>query len=424
MALQSWIINNGSCILIYRNRVLLFTEFVHSYLPKLCTANCQFLCIVIYRSQNGGLYGKIEYDNTIITSAPKGAVLNSRVLWSFSAAFNLTKNNDYLIIAERSFKYLRDFFIDKEFGGLYWTLDYRGNPLDTKKQIYALAFGIYGLSEFYISSENEAAKVLAIELYHLIVKYSYDKENGGYIEALTREWKEIADLRLSIKDAKEKKSMNTRLHVLECFANLFRIWSNEKLKERITELILIFMNHIIDPKTNHLVLFFDEKWNKRSNIVSYGHEIEAAWLIEEAAATIKDGRLLEQAKEQSVLLADASTDGLDSDGGIWYEYDIEKDELIKEKHWWPQAESMIGFFNAWQITGNETYLEKSLNSWKFVQQHILDAKNGEWFWGVNEKCEVMDEDKVGLWKCPYHNSRACIELIHRIKKMESVYTGP
>ncbi|MEO5996671.1 MAG: AGE family epimerase/isomerase [Chitinophagaceae bacterium] len=373
--------------------------------------------------ENGGFYGKIEYDKTIILQASKGAVLNCRILWSFSAAFNLTKNEDYLITAERSFKYLVDFFIDKEFGGLYWTLDYRGIPLDTKKQMYALAFGIYGLSEFYISSKNEAAKILAIELYHQIVKYSYDKENGGYLEALTREWKDIPDLRLSEKDANEKKSMNTHLHVLEGFANLFRIWPDEQLKERITELIFIFMNHIIDPQTHRLVLFFDEKWNKRSNIVSFGHEIEAAWLIEEAAATIKDTRLLEQVKEQSVLLADASTDGLDSDGGIWYEYDGEKDGLVKEKHWWPQAESMIGFFNAWQITGNETYLEKSLNSWKFVQQHILDAKNGEWFWGVNENYEVMDEDKVGLWKCPYHNSRACIELIHRITKIEPVHTG-
>jgi mannobiose 2-epimerase len=170
------------------------------------------------------------------------------------------------------------------------------------------------------------------------------------------------------------------------------------------------------------VLFFDEKWHKRSNIVSYGHEIEAAWLIEEAAAIIKDGRLLEQVKEQSVLLAEASTDGLDTDGGLWYEYDIGSNDLIKEKHWWPQAESMIGFFNAWQITANEAYLEKSLNSWKFVQQHILDVKNGEWFWGINEKYEVMDEDKVGLWKCPYHNSRACIELIHRIRRIESTDT--
>ncbi len=369
--------------------------------------------------ENGGFYGKIENNNTTIAEAPKGSVLNSRILWSFSAAFNLTKNKDYLSAAERAFKYLRDFFIDNDFGGVYWTVDYKGKSLDTKKQIYALSFAIYGLSEFYLASKNEVAKEMAIELYRLIVNHSYDNVNGGYIEALTVDWKEIEDLRLSDKDANEKKSMNTHLHVLEGFANLYRIWSDEVLKQKIEELIRIFSDHIIDTKTKHLHLFFDEKWNKRSHIISYGHDLEAAWLIEEAAATIKNETLLVQVKEQSVLLADASTDGLDSDGGLWYEYDIDKHDLIKEKHWWPQAEAMIGFFNAWQITGDEKYLQHSLSSWYFTQQHILDRKNGEWFWGIHKNYCVMNEDKVGIWKCPYHNSRACIELIRRIQKVES-----
>lgn len=369
--------------------------------------------------EHGGFHGKLNNENAISPDAPKGSVLNSRILWSFSAAFNLTQNKDYLDIAERAFKYLRDFFIDKDFGGVYWSVDYKGAPLDTKKQIYSIAFAVYGLSEFYIASKNEEAKDLAMELYFTILKYSYDKINGGYIEALTREWKEISDLRLSKKDANEKKSVNTHLHVLEGFANLYRIWTDEKLNERITELIFIFLNHIIDPETHHLVLFFDEKWNKRSWIISYGHDIEAAWLIEEAAAIIKNKALLKQVKEQSVLLADASAEGLDSDGGLWYEYDIEKKDLIKEKHWWPQAESMVGFFNAWQITGDEKYLQQSYSAWNFIQQHIIDKKNGEWFWGIKKDYSVMDEDKVGIWKCPYHNSRACMELITRIKKINS-----
>jgi cellobiose epimerase len=367
---------------------------------------------------NGGFFGQIDNDNKIIIEAPKGSVLNSRILWTFSAAYNLTKEGSYLKTAERAFAYLRDRFIDNEFGGVYWTVDYSGNPLDTKKQIYALAFAIYGLSEYYISSKNEEALRLAIDLYNTILKYSYDEENGGYIEALTRDWKEIDDLRLSKKDANEKKSMNTHLHLLEAFSNLYRIWTNEKLNEKITELIYLFLNHIIDPETHHLILFFDEKWNKKSQIVSYGHDIEASWLIEEAARIIGNPTLLEQVKDQSVNLAIAASDGLDTDGGLWYEYDLEKDDLVKEKHSWPQAEGMIGFFNAWQITGVERFLNRSLGEWNFIQGHILDKKNGEWFWGVNADNTVMNEDKVGIWKCPYHNSRACIELINRIHKRE------
>ncbi|WP_235906274.1 AGE family epimerase/isomerase [Ginsengibacter hankyongi] len=362
----------------------------------------------------GGFYGRLDNLNNVSKNAPKGSVLNSRILWAFSAAFNLQGNKDYLDVANRAFQYIINYFIDKTNGGIYWTVDYKGEPLDTKKQMYALSFGIYGLSEFYVASKNQQAKETAIALYHLIVEHSYDKINGGYLEALSADWKEIGDLRLSKKDANEKKSMNTHLHILECFAALYRIWPDEVLKNKIEELIQIFLDHIIDKKSNHQVLFFDEQWNPKSNIISYGHDIEAAWLIQEAAEIIQNKNLIEKIKIRSVQLANAAAEGLDTDGGLWYEYEVEEKNLIKEKHSWPQAESMIGFFNAWQLTGNEDLLEKSFASWKFIQQHILDKKNGEWFWGVKENYSLMNEDKVGPWKCPYHNSRACIELIKRI----------
>jgi mannobiose 2-epimerase len=364
---------------------------------------------------NGGFFGQINNEDEIITDAPKGSVLNSRILWTFSAVYNNTKSETYLKTAERAFEYLKDHFIDKEYGGVYWTVDYKGNPLDTKKQIYALAFAIYGLTEYYLSSENQEALDLAIDLYNTILKYSYDVENGGYIEALTRDWKEIDDQRLSDKDTNEKKSMNTHLHLLEAFANLHRACKNEKLEEKISELIYIFLNHIIDPETHHLILFFDEKWNRKSQIVSYGHDIEASWLIEEAAKIIGNERLLQQVRDQSANLAIAASDGLDTDGGLWYEYDPRKDDLIKEKHSWPQAEAMVGFFNAWKITGVDRFLNRSLASWNFIRERILDKKNGEWFWGIQADNTIMNEDKVGIWKCPYHNSRACMELIKRIE---------
>ena len=366
----------------------------------------------------GGFYGKLDNSNNVFADAPKGSVLNSRILWTFSAAYNLTGNDDYLRTAERAFGYFVDHFIDKKYGGVYWSVDFKGDPFDTKKQFYALSFAIYGLSEYYRCTKNKEAKELAKELYYLIIEHSYDTINGGYIEALSEDWKEIDDLRLSKKDANEKKSMNTHLHVLEGFANLYRIWSDEVLKNKIAELINIFLDHIIENKTNHLVLFFDEKWNVKSNIMSFGHDIEAAWLIQEAAEVIGDNELVGKVKIKSVEIANAAAEGLDNDGGLWYEYDAYENHLIKEKHSWPQAESMIGFFNAWQISSDEKYLDKSISSWRFVKDHIIDKKNGEWFWGVTENYSLMKEDKVGIWKCPYHNSRACIELINRIDKMQ------
>jgi mannobiose 2-epimerase len=364
----------------------------------------------------GGFYGKLDNLNKVEPGAPKGSVLNSRILWSFSAAYNLSGNKEYLEMAERAYNYITDHFIDKKYGGVYWLVDYKGNPYNTKKQIYALSFAIYGLSEFYKISKEEKAREQAIELYHVIVRYSYDKINGGYLEALSEDWKEMDDLRLSGKDANEKKSMNTHLHVLEGFVNLYRVWPDVDLNKKIAELLHIFLDHIIDKRSGHLVLFFDEQWKIKSNVVSYGHDIEAAWLLLECAEIINDKTLIDLIKAQSIKLADAAAEGLDKDGGLWYEYEADENHLIKEKHSWPQAEAMLGFYNAWQITGDENYLKKSLSGWHFVQDHILDKVNGEWFWGVTENYSLMKEDKVGIWKCPYHNSRACIELIGRINR--------
>ncbi len=369
-------------------------------------------------TKNGGFAGRIDRHNKIYRDAPKGSVLNSRILWTFSAAYNLEGKKEYFEIAERAFYYLIENFIDKEFGGVCWTVDHKGLPLDTKKQIYALAFALYGLSEFYRSSENKKAKEAALDMYDSIVKHSYDDKNGGYIEALTRDWKEIRDLRLSIKDANEKKSMNTHLHLLEAFTNLFRISPSGTLKQKIGELITLFLEHIISEKNDHLVLFFGEEWNERSRVISYGHDIEASWLLQEAAEAIGDQELLLQAKKRCVDLAKATLEGLDNDGGLWYEYDLVQKHLIRQKHSWPQAEAMVGFFNAWQNTGDDSFLNQSLKSWQFIKTYIHDKNYGEWYWGVNEDYSPMeDEDKVGIWKCPYHNSRACIEIINRINSL-------
>ncbi len=367
--------------------------------------------------QNGGFFGKVDNDNMPDESAAKGSVLNSRILWSFSAAYNATKNVQYLQMAERAYKYISRYFIDKEFKGFYWTVDHRGNPLETKKQIYAQAFAVYGMSEYFKATEDEDVKQQAIALYEAIVKYSYDSQYGGFIEALSREWKQTDELRLSAKDANEKKSMNTHLHVLEAFANLYIIWPDAKLKQHIADLLQIFIDHIVDAEQHHLRLFFNEQWKSSGNIHSYGHDIEAAWLLQEAAEVINDESLLEEIKQLSIKIAVAASEGLAADGGLWYEYDADADHLVKEKHSWPQAEAMIGFYHAWQLTNDDAYLKQSWGSWQFIKDHIRHQEKGEWFWGVNEDYSIMaGQDKIGLWKCPYHNSRACLEILKRTKQ--------
>lgn len=367
-----------------------------------------------------GFYGRIDEHNIPDEEAPKGSVLNARILWTFSAAYNYDPKAEYLAIADRAYDYIRNYFTDKDFGGIYWSVDSKGKPLDTKNQIYALAFVIYACSEYYQCNLSEPVKKFAIGLYKLIQLNSYDPDSGGYLEALTREWNPIADLRLSAKDANEKLTMNTHLHILEAYTSLYRIWPDPKLKTQIEQLCANFANHIFNRETGHLGLFFDEDWQLKSSTISFGHDIEASWLLYEAAEVIGDELLLFKMKWIGLVLAESVADrGFDTDGGLWYEFDPEQNHLIKEKHWWPQAEAMVGFFNAWQLSKHQPYLDRVFANWQFIRQHIKDKQNGEWFWGITDQYQIMpNQDKAGFWKCPYHNSRACLELIKRIHFMQ------
>jgi mannobiose 2-epimerase len=365
---------------------------------------------------NGGFFGKVDNQNDIYTTAPKGSVLNARILWTFSAAYNFTKEEKYLSIASRAFEYMRDHFIDAIYKGVYWTVDFEGNILDSKKQVYSLAFCIYGLSEYYAATREKKVLHITQQLYNAIEEHSYDAKHKGYYEAFARNWDEAHDLRLSAKDANEKKTMNTHLHIIESYANLYKVHPSEELKNRIVELLELFDMHFIDYKTFHLRLFFNEVWKEKPDVISYGHDIEAAWLLLHCAQTIQDAEWIRKYRSHAIKIADAAAEGLDADGGLWCEYKPLQKVFIKEKHWWPQAEAMVGFFNAYQISDNEKYLQHSLNSWQFIKQYMIDKKNGEWFWGIKEDHAIMQgEDKVGLWKCPYHNARACLEIIKRIE---------
>jgi len=366
----------------------------------------------------GGFYGKIDNDNHVIPGSPKGSVLNARILWSFSAAYNLTKNPEHLKLADRAYRYIKDYIIDKKYGGVYWTVDHVGNKLDGKKQIYASAFTIYALSEYYKASQLKEALDEASALFWLLVDKSFDHNKTGYLEAFTESWHPIDDLRLSAKDANEKKTMNTHLHVLEGYTNLYRIWPDDALRNQISLLLHNFLDRFIDEESGHLNLFFTEDWEKRSSLISYGHDIEAAWLMLESAEVIDNADLVDRFKKTAIKIAEATLEGLDKNGGLWYEYEPAENHLVKEKHWWVQAEAIIGYFNTWKITDDEKYLDISIKNWDFVKNNILDKQNGEWFWGVDEHGKVMSkEDKAGLWKCPYHNSRACIEIIKRINTL-------
>ncbi len=362
---------------------------------------------------NGGFYGEINQGNQVIPDADKGGVLNARILWTFSAAYPITQNPEDLKIAYRAYEYIRDHFIDPEYGGSYWAVAADGRVSQNRKQIYAIAFTIYGLSEYYKITNDGHALQLAIDLYDAIEKYSFDKTNNGYFEAFTRDWKLLEDLRLSEKDRNDPKTMNTHLHIIEAYANLYTVWKDPKLKHSIQNLLVLFAKHIIDSNGN-LILFFDKDWNRTSKAVSYGHNIEASWLLQECAEVLDDPDAIHYWKEKAVTLAESTLYGMQSDGSLIHEYDPEHHHTQTNREWWVSAEGMVGYLNAYQITGDKRYFKYSFYLWQFIKQHLLDIDRGEWYWGVHEDYSLRKDYKMGFWKCPYHNTRACIEVIKRL----------
>lgn len=362
--------------------------------------------------KQGGFYGRITGNNEPETNAPKGGILNARILWTFSAAYRHFKNPRYLETASRAKSYLLDKFRDRKNGGIYWQLAADGTPVDTKKQIYALGFAIYGLSEYARATGDEESLEAAKSLYRLIEKYSFDKIRNGYLEAFTAEWDEIEDMRLSDKDANEKKTMNTHLHILEPYTNLYRVWPSETLRTSILNLVGLFLDNILDNRTGHLKLFFDENWNSKSNIVSYGHDIEALWLLYEAAIVSGDPDLTERVKAVVPLIAEAAGEGLQADGSLIYEKDERTGHVDADRHWWVQAEAVVGYSYAAMITNNQVYGDTAIRCWEYIREHLIDREAGEWFWSVRADGTVnRTDDKAGFWKCPYHNSRMCLEII-------------
>lgn len=379
--------------------------------------NVELKNILSYWTENtidkefGGFLGKRNHFNKVVEKASKGVILNTRILWSFSAATNHLKTDTYKDVCDRSFKYLKDFFNDKINKGVYWEVDYLGNPINKRKQVYAQSFTIYALSEYYLFSKNEEAKTWAIELFNQLEKYAKDSVNEGYFEAFNEDWSPIEDMRLSDKDMNASKTMNTHLHVLEAYTSLLKIYDNNELKASLKMLVKVFLEKFLNTK-NHYELFFDDQWNLLSNSVSYGHDIEAAWLVIDAAKLIDDSELLHLSEEVAVKVADTFLlEAIDKEGAVINEKNLTTNHIDTDRHWWPQVEALVGLKYANDLKSDEKYISSSLKIWDFTKKNLIDHKNGEWFFRVDEKGNVYkSEDKVSMWKAPYHTSRACIIL--------------
>ena len=395
--------------------------------------------------ENGGFYGRMDGHMQLHPEAEKGAILNARILWSFSAAYRVLGHLVYLEAAKMAYTYFVDHFIDSEYGGIYWSVDYMGQPLDTKKQFYAIGFAIYGLSEYARATGDREALDYALLLYDCIEEHAFDRENNGYMEACTREWGEIADMRLSELDANYPKSQNTHLHILEAYTNLLRCLKDLHAQEScdyvpvigsvlpigitipmetivavevsLRNLIDIFTDKILNPKTHHLDLFFEMDWTRGAgHLESYGHDIECSWLLHEAALVLGDKKLLTKVEPIIQMIAEASAKGLKPDGAMIHEANLDTGHIDEDLHWWVQTENVVGGLNIYQHFGDEKALQRAVACWEYIKRNLIDYEHGEWFWSrYKDGTRNLEDDHAGFWKCPYHNSRMCLEAIERFR---------
>ena len=364
--------------------------------------------------EQGGYYGRIDGHDHVDATADKGAILNARILWAFAAAYRVTKNVEYLKAAQRAKDYLLNHFVDKDYGGVYWSLDYTGKPKDDKKQTYAIGFAIYGLSEFARATGDKEALDAAIQLFNDIEAHAFDAVNNGYTEALSRSWQPIADMRLSDKDENMSKTMNTHLHVIEPYTNLYRVWPDSRLRSRLVNLLHVFTDLLLNKATRHLDLFFDDAWQGKRNIQSFGHDIEASWLLYETVLVLNDAEILQRMEPVVVDIARAADEGLNPDGSMIYERWLDTGHTDRSLQWWVQCENVIGHVNLYQYFNDKEALDVAVRCWNYIKDQLIDQENGEWLWSINEDgTPNRNDDKAGFWKCPYHNSRMCLEIIER-----------
>ena len=371
-------------------------------------------CILPYwlklKDPKGGFYGEVSAEGTVFYDAPRGVILNARLIWSFAAAYAALKDTQYLVAAVHARDWFLDHFCDHKYGGVYWSVTAEGERLDTKKQLYAQGFAIYALSELYkVTGDDEALKN-AVNLYKVVESHFADTVNGGYIEALSRDFSPLEDMSLSAHDINADKTMNSHLHVLEAYSNLYQVWPDETLKTRVEALLSLIGERVMGAD-GHLQLYFKRDWTVLPGAVSYGHDIETSWLALEAAFALHDADVVNRVRPWARRVGAAGNEGLLPDGSMRYEK-LPDGQYDDSRQWWVQAESVVGNLWLWKYHSDPEALERAFAAWAYIREHLVDTISGEWWWAIlPDGTRDLSQPKAGFWKCPYHNTRMCLQVL-------------
>jgi len=360
----------------------------------------------------GGFYGEMDYNLELFKKADKGCILNSRILWFFTNAYTTLHEEECLAYATHSYEFLKKAFYDKENGGVYWSVTYDGKPQDDMKHTYNQSFAIYALASYYGATQDKEALEMAYSIVDKVETYA--KDEIGYLEAFNRFFEPDSNEKLSENGVMATRTMNTLLHLLEAYTELYRVDKNEKTEKNIKWMLDIFADKIYNPKKRRLEVFFDDKMNSLIDLNSYGHDIEASWLVDRAVEILGDRKYIDIITPITTELAAHIHEVAIDDGSVFNE--CENDKVDTKKVWWVQAEAVLGFMNAYQKDKTkQEYLDSAAGVWDYIKEYVIDTREGsEWINELYKSGEpITTKEIVGPWKCPYHNGRMCFEVIDR-----------
>lgn len=362
------------------------------------------------RDPRGGFYGEVSSSGEVQPDAPRGVILNARIIWAFSAAYQLLSKSAYQDAAVAAGEWFLAHFCDHEHGGVYWSVTADGQRLDDKKQLYAQGFAIYGLSELYKVTRYPKVRAAAAALFQVVEDRFADHEHGGYIEALARDFSPLEDMSLSAHDINADKTMNSHLHIMEAYANLYKIWPDPSLKDALIRLIDLTCSRIMGSD-GHLQLYFRRDWSVLPGAVSYGHDIETSWLLLECALATRDIDVVSRVRSYAAALGHAGNEGLLPDGSMLYEK-LPDGTLDESRQWWVQAETVVGNLWLWKYHGDNAAVDLALACWAYIRERLVDRAGGDWYWAIlPDGTPDLTQPKAGFWKCPYHNARMCLEIL-------------
>ncbi len=372
--------------------------------------------------EQGGFWGEVGADNLPVKDAPKCIIQNARILWFFGEAAQHLQNPAYQQAATRAFDYMLQHFWDTEHGGVVWMLSAAAEVQDARKHTYAQAFAIYGLCAYYTWSQNPLALERALQCFELIEAHARDTQSDGYLEARSRTWQEVDDIRLSAKEDLSPKTMNTHLHVMEAYTALYGAVRHlpeveARVRGRLENILNLICDRFMDPQSGHLRMFMSMDWQDRSKTYSFGHDIEAAWLINAALGVLQGSSFNPEPCRAAVrqLTEVSFEEGLQADGSMAEEVDWHTQALVPPA-WWVQAEAMVGFTYAWTLGQESRYRDAASQLWQHIQLDYKDEAGGEWFWYSKQAVDPSRAYKSGAWKGPYHNGRAALLMMRLLNQ--------